>query len=89
MIGGDAMPGRIKDMTFPDGETRKIEELDFEIIREEWNEYQLAHGAASLKVKTVVVKVFWVLDSSGARMYNPEGDPFLIVRSNNQVVASE
>lgn len=82
------MPGKIREMTFPDGVTRRIEELDFDIVKEEWNEYQLTDGSY-LKVKTVVVKVFWVLDDQGNRDYTAEGDPHLIVRSNNQISASD
>lgn len=82
------MPGKVKDMAFPDGETGKAEELDFDIVKEDWNEYQLADGGY-LKFKAVVQRVFWVLDSSGNRTYTREGDPYLVVRSNNQVVASE
>ncbi len=82
------MPARIKEMTFPDGVTRKVEELDFDIVKEDWNEYQLADGSY-LKVKTIVVKVFWVLDEQENRAYTVEGDPYLLVRSNNQIAASE
>lgn len=82
------MPGKIKDITFPDGQTRKVEEIDFDIIKEDWNEYQLTDGAY-LKVKSVVTKIYWILDSTGKRMYTPGGDPFLLVNSANQVVASE
>ena len=79
---------RIKEITFPTGETHKVEELDFTIVREDWNEYQLTSGEF-LKMKTVLAKVFWVLDEKGNRMHTADGDPHLIVRSNNQVVASE
>lgn len=82
------MPGRTKDITFPDGNTRKVEELDFDIVKEDWNEYQLSAGSY-LKLKTVLQRVFWVLDIEGNRMYNDDGDPFLLIRSSNQVVASE
>lgn len=82
------MPGKIKELTFPDGETRKVEEIDFEIVKEDWNEYQLADGSY-LKYKSVVYKVFWVLDDAGKRTFTMEGDPHLIVRSSAQVVASE
>ena len=33
------MPGKIKEITFPDGMTRKVEEMDFEIVKENWNEF--------------------------------------------------
>jgi hypothetical protein len=82
------MPGKIKDITFPDGINRKVEELDFDIVKEDWNEYQLTSGLY-LKLKTILHKVFWVLDNEGKRMYTQEGDPYILVRSSNQVVASE
>ncbi len=82
------MPGKIKDLTFPDGVTRKVEQLDFDIVKEDWNEYQLSDGTF-LKTKSILVKVYWVLDNTGKRMYTPEGDPMLLVNSNQQVTASE
>lgn len=82
------MPGKIREQTFPDGITRKIEELDFDIVKEDWSEYQLSDGTY-MKMKTVVLKVFWVLDDQGNRTYTPDGDPNLLVRNSNQVIASE
>jgi len=82
------MPGKIKEITFPDGETRKVEEMDFKIVKEDWNEYQLVDGT-TLKTKSILMKVYWVLDPSGKRMYTPAGDPSIIINSVNQVVASE
>lgn len=82
------MPGRIKDLTFPDGVTRKVEEIDFSIVKEDWNEYQLTSGGY-LKLKSIVQKIFWVLDQDGNRLYNDDGDPFILVRSSNQVTSSE
>jgi len=82
------MPGRIKDVTFPDGVTRKVEEMDFDIVKEDWNEYQLSDGTY-MKMRAVVAKIYWVLDPTGKRMFTPDGDPMLLVSSGNQVVASE
>ena len=82
------MPGKIKDITFPDGQTRKVEEMDFDIVKEDWNEYQLSDGTF-LKTKSILTKVYWILDSTGKRMYTQDGDPFLLVNNANQVVASE
>lgn len=79
---------KIREMTFPDGVTRKVEEMDFSIVKEDWNEYQLDSGIY-MKMKAVVQKVYWVLDDKGSRQYTVEGDPYLLVRSSNQVVASE
>ena len=80
--------GKIREITFPDGETRKVEALLFEATKEMWNEYITDAGVA-IRMKTVVTKVYWVLDPQDNRMYNADGDPFLLVQSNNQVVASK
>lgn len=82
------MPGKVKDMTFPDGQTRKVEELEFSTAKEEWNEYRTTSGM-KVKMKSVVLKMYWILDAQSNRMYTPEGEPFIIISSNNQVVASE
>jgi hypothetical protein len=82
------MPGKIKEVTFPDGVNRRIEELDFDIIKEDWNEYQLSDGSF-LKLKAVVHKVAWVVNDNDERQYTVEGDPWIFVRSANQVVAFE
>jgi len=82
------MPGKIKEITFPDGITRKVEEIDFEIVKEDWNEYQLIDGTY-MKLKTIVQKILWVLDDEGNRQFTMDGDPYLLVRSTNQVVATE
>lgn len=79
---------KIREITFPDGVTRKVEELNFEIIKEDWNEYQLESGVY-VKLKAIAQRFFWVLDDSGSRAYSMEGDPQILVVSNNQVVASE
>lgn len=82
------MARKIKDITFPDGQTLKVEEMEFDIVKEDWNEYQLGDGTY-LKMKTSLMKVFWVLDEKEDRMFTLDGDPRLMVRSSNQVVASE
>ncbi|MCZ6479398.1 MAG: hypothetical protein ACE1Z6_13870 [Candidatus Methylomirabilales bacterium] len=56
------------------------EELDFEPLRESWNEYRLEDGTM-LKIKTVVAKITR-LDA-----YTNEGDPIYNVTSSNVVTA--
>lgn len=62
--------------------------MDFEILREDWSEYQLIDGT-TVRMKTSIQKIYWVLDDKDNRMFTREGDPHLIVRSGNQIVASE
>ncbi|MDD5467694.1 MAG: hypothetical protein PHS96_07790 [Anaerolineales bacterium] len=82
------MSRKIRDLTFPNGETHKVEELDFEVVSEPWTEYKLSDGT-SLKMKIVALKAFRVLYPDGKPAYNAEGDPFVIMRHNVQISASE
>ena len=71
-----------------DGNLLDVVEHDFEIAREDWNEYRLLDGGR-VRVRTTVAKIFRVLDSQGKPEYTPEGDPHLIVRHRTEVIASE
>ena len=63
-------------------------EEDFEIVREDWNEYRLLDGG-SVRVKTTVARIFRVLDDEGRPVYDQDGDPQVVVRHNTQIVAAE
>ena len=63
-------------------------EEDFEIVREDWNEYRLLDGG-SIRVKTTVARIFRVLDDEGRPVYDQDGDPQMVVRHNTQIVAAE
>jgi len=63
-------------------------ELDFEIRREEWNEYTLLDGGR-VRGKLSVAKIFRILDAEGKPAYGPDGDPQMIVRHKVEVVSSE
>lgn len=82
------MTGKIIEMTFPDGVIRRVKEVNFNIEKEDFNFYRLDNGT-SVKVKTIVGKIFQVVDRDGKNMYTMEGDPYIIVRSVNQVFATE
>ena len=63
-------------------------EEDFEIVREDWNEYRLLDGG-SVRVKTTVARIFRVLDDDGRPIYDQDGDPQVVVRHNTQIVAAD
>ncbi len=67
---------------------RDAYEVDFEIGREEWNEYKLVDGGR-VRVKTTVQKIARLLDAQGKPEFTPDGDPNVVVRHNTQVIASE
>ncbi len=54
-------------------------EVDFQIRKEDWNEYQLMDGSA-IKMKLVVSDIFKVLDK-----YDDENNPIYVVKSKNVV----
>ena len=69
-----------------DGALIDVSEEDFEIVREEWNEYKLLDGG-TIRMKTTMQRVFRVLDAQGKPELTPQGDPNMVVRHNTQVVA--
>ena len=71
-----------------DGNLLDVREEDFEIVREDWNEYKLLDGG-NVRLKTTVQRVFRVLDAQGNPKSSPDGDPEVIIRHNTQVVAIE
>ncbi|MFC7230693.1 hypothetical protein ACFQMM_03490 [Saliphagus sp. GCM10025308] len=67
----------------PDGEVAEFEDVDFDTVSEEWNEYELEDGT-SLKVKLVLQKVMRAEDK-----YTPAGEPIYQISSQNVVRTSD
>ena len=63
-------------------------EQQFDIGREDWNEYRLLDGGV-VRVKTTVQRIFRVVDSEGNPTHDESGDPHMIVRHKSDVVAVE
>ena len=78
---------RIVKLKTPQGEVSAIEQ-QWEIGKEEWNEYKLLDGGV-VRLRTTVQKIYRVLDADGKPAYTSEGDPSFMVRHNTQVVGSE
>ena len=70
------------------GETVNCEELKFETIKEDWNDYRLEDGTV-VRVKTVVAKIFRVLDADNNPAFTETGEPRVLVRWSTLVSASE
>ncbi len=68
------------------GEEKEVSELDFEIKREDWNEYILLDGG-SVRVRLVVSKIYRVLDDNGQPAWNQDGSPNFAITSGNMVVS--
>jgi hypothetical protein len=62
-------------------------EVDFKIVKEEWNEYELYDGGR-VRLKTSAQKIVQVFQEDGKPLLTKEGDPQIMVRHNTQVVSS-
>ena len=76
---------RIEKVKAGDQEVSAIEQ-DFEIGREEWNEYRLLDGGV-VRVKTTVNRIYRVVDEQGNSRYNDDGSPMMIVSHKSDVVS--
>lgn len=68
------------------GEEKDVAELDFDIKREDWNEYILLDGG-SVRVRLVVSKIYRVLDDNGQPSWNQDGSPNFAITSGTMVVS--
>ena len=59
---------------------------DFEIGREDWNEYKFLDGG-KVRVKVTVLRILHQADDDGNPTYNKDGSPVLIVNHRMDVVA--
>lgn len=70
------------------GKEYNVREESFEIIRQDWAEFRLESGVR-LRVKPEVVKIFRILDEKGQPAFTEQGDPFVMVRGQMVLAASE
>ncbi len=68
------------------GKEQEVIELDYEIKREDWNEYILLDGG-SVRVRLLVSKIYRVLDDNGQPAWNEDGSPYFAITSGNVVVS--
>lgn len=75
-------------MTMPNGREVNIQEVQFEIKNEDWNEYILLDGGR-VRVKTVVQRIHRIVDDEGKSLKDAHGEPEIVVRHTSQVVSSD
>ena len=80
------MPRFVK-LRLGDAEVNGIEQ-DFEIGREEWNEYKLLDGGV-IRMKTSVQQIFKIVDDDGRPVYNAQGAHQMLIRHKSDVVVRE
>lgn len=71
------------------GQDLEVVDVAFEASKAEaWNEYALVDGGR-IRIKLSVNRILQVLDSEGKPARTPDGERFLVVQSNNQMVVEE
>lgn len=65
----------------PDGRVVNAEDIDFKVVKEEWNEYKLDDGT-KLKVKLVLTSVIRTEDCDPMT-----GDPVYVIKTGNMLKA--
>ncbi len=78
---------RIVKVPYEGGDHDAIE-LDFDVASEPWSEYRFIDGGR-VRLKTTVSKIFRLVDENQDGMFTEEGDPFVVVRHNTVISASE
>ena len=77
---------RIMKIKFGDREVDAVES-EFEISRENWNEYKLFDGGI-VRLKTTVLRIYRAVDSEGRPRYNPDGSPMIVANHKSDVVST-
>jgi hypothetical protein len=62
-------------------------EQDYEIAKEDWNDYRLADGGR-VRVRISAERIFRIVDKDGKPLFQANGEPEVVVRHNVQIVAS-
>ena len=71
------------------GQELEVTDVEFDPAKPEaWNEYALADGGR-VRIKLSVNRILQVLDAEGKPARTPDGDRFLIVQSQNQMVVQD
>ena len=60
-------------------------EVDFDIHREDWDEYKLLDGG-TVRIKTTVTRIYKAVDEEGNQRYLEDGSPFMIVTHKLEVI---
>jgi hypothetical protein len=74
-----------RELVMPDGTKYFGVEVDFEIVREDWSEYNLSDGG-NLRVKNVLTRVYRLEDEAGNQVYGPDGEPLYYVYAGINIV---
>jgi hypothetical protein len=76
-------------LTLPGNNSITGLELDFEIGKEQWNEYNLLDGGR-IRMKSTILRFIHIIDpATGQLKYLENGEPELFIQANNQVVVSK
>ena len=80
------VPGQKQKIRLRDREVWAIEQ-QFEIAREDWNEYKLLDGG-TVRLKTTIHRILRIVDEDSNQIYNEQDEPQIIVRHRSDIVTS-
>lgn len=69
---------KVQEISLPDGSKVQAAEVDFSVVEENWDTYQLEDGS-HLRLKHSVARVFRVYDDEGNPRFNALGDPEYVI----------
>ena len=61
-------------------------ELEYETVKEDWNQYKLPDGRL-VRVKVLVSRLCQAVDADGKDLLNPDGSPMIVASNRVEVVA--
>ncbi|MCY3886666.1 MAG: hypothetical protein OXG19_03045 [Chloroflexi bacterium] len=70
-----------------DGQNKPAVELTFEIIKEDWCEYELADGGR-IRLRSTATKIYGLIDGEDKPLRDAMGDRIVSITHATQVVAS-
>jgi len=80
---------KIQELSLPDGSKVRGVEVDFDVVKEDWNIYKLPDGT-EFRAKNVLVKVFQLVDAQGNPLHDAAtGEPELFVDSKITVAGGK
>jgi len=69
-----------------EGKEVNVREEEFELVKEDWNEYKLLDGG-TVRVKATAMRIYRLLDEKGQPLFHDDGQPQMWVTTTTLVVA--
>ena len=64
-----------------------VADEEFKTLIDDWNEYETASGV-KIRVRLIVNKILRPLDKDGRPVFDDQGEPSIVIQSQNIVIAT-